>query len=81
MADGKSNGRLDVFTIVERAQKGNASDADDSEKKYWVKIGAAFVNRDESLNVYLDAVPIVTLCGAGHYAKSNAIPLQYIPTL
>ena len=58
MADGKSNGRLDVFTIVERAQKGNASDADDSEKKYWVKIGAAFVNRDESLNVYLDAVPV-----------------------
>ena len=58
MAEGNGNGRLDAFTIVERAQKGNASDADDSEKKYWVKIGAAFVNRDESLNVYLDAVPV-----------------------
>ena len=57
MAEGNSNGRLDVFTIVERAQKGNAS-SDDSEKKYWVKIGAAFVNRDDSLNVYLDAVPV-----------------------
>jgi hypothetical protein len=57
MADGKSNGRLDAFTIVERAQKGNAS-AEDAEKKYWVKIGSAFVNKDDSLNVYLDAVPV-----------------------
>ena len=57
MAEGNSNGRLDVFTIVERAQKSNAS-AEDSEKKYWVKIGSAFVNKDDSLNVYLDAVPV-----------------------
>ena len=57
MAEGNGNGRLDAFTIVERAQKGNAG-AEDSEKKYWVKIGSAFVNRDDSLNVYLDAVPV-----------------------
>ncbi|MCS6797822.1 MAG: hypothetical protein NZ898_04730 [Myxococcota bacterium] len=35
-----------VYTIVERGQK-----------KHWVRIGAAYTNRDGSLNVYLDAVP------------------------
>lgn len=24
----------------------------------WIKVGTAFVNRDESLNVYLDALPV-----------------------
>ena len=57
MADGNGRERLDAFTIVERAQNAN-QDAPGSDKKYWVKIGTAFVNRDESLNVYLDAVPI-----------------------
>jgi hypothetical protein len=36
-----------VYTIVER-----------SEKKYWVRIGTAFTNRDQSINVKLDAVPV-----------------------
>ena len=35
-----------VYTIVER-----------QEKKFWVRIGRAFVNHDKSLNVYLDAAP------------------------
>ncbi len=35
-----------VYTIVERG-----------EKKAWVRIGTAFVNRDQSLNVKLDAHP------------------------
>jgi hypothetical protein len=26
-------------------------------KPYWMKIGIAFVNQDQSLNVYLDAIP------------------------
>ena len=26
-------------------------------KTYWMRIGAAFVNKDGSLNVYLDAMP------------------------
>ena len=38
-----------VYTIVERQG---------SEKKHWVRIGSAFVNRDQSLNVKLDAVPV-----------------------
>ena len=25
--------------------------------KYWMRVGNAFVNKDESINVYLDAVP------------------------
>ena len=38
-----------VYTIVERPG---------AEKKYWVRIGSAFVNRDQSLNVRLDAMPV-----------------------
>jgi hypothetical protein len=57
MSSENGNGRLDAFTIVERAQNAN-QDAEGSDKKYWVKIGSAFVNKDDSLNVYLDAVPI-----------------------
>lgn len=37
-----------VYTIVERARDG---------KKFWLRIGAAFTNRDGSLNVYMDALP------------------------
>lgn len=36
-----------VYTIVERGSR-----------KHWLRIGVAFVNRDGSLNVRLDAVPI-----------------------
>ena len=38
-----------VYTIVERAKDG---------KKFWVKVGAAFPNRDGSINVRLDAMPV-----------------------
>ena len=38
-----------VFTIVERQG---------SEKKFWVRIGTAFTNRDQSINVRLDAIPV-----------------------
>ena len=40
--------RKDVFTIVERKD----------QKPFWLRIGTAFVNKDESLNVYLDALPV-----------------------
>jgi hypothetical protein len=40
---------MTVFTIIEK--KGY-------EKPIWVKIGACFPNRDGSLNVFLDALPI-----------------------
>ena len=36
-----------VYAIVERGPK-----------RYWLRIGMAFVNRDGSLNVKLDAVPL-----------------------
>jgi len=32
-------------------------DKDGLKKTYWMKIGSAFVNRDGSFNVYLDALP------------------------
>ena len=38
-----------AYTIVERAK---------DKKKFWVRVGAAFVNRDGSINVRLDAVPV-----------------------
>lgn len=62
---------MDVFTIVERAPKGTANDAEGSEKKFWVKIGSAFVNKDKSLNVYLDAIPIN---GKLHLRKPSSKP-------
>lgn len=41
--------RLDVFTII---------DQEGAEKKsIWIKIGVAFVNRDESLSISLNALP------------------------
>ena len=33
-------------------------DGKDGDKSYWTKIGVAFVNKDESLTVVLDAVPV-----------------------
>lgn len=41
--------RKAVYTIVERPGM---------EKKLWVRIGAAFVNQDQSINVKLDAMPV-----------------------
>jgi len=37
-----------AYTIVERTEG----------KSYWVRVGTAFENRDGSLNVYLDAIPV-----------------------
>lgn len=39
--------RKHVYTVTERG-----------EKSFWVKIGAAFVNRDNSMTVRLDAIPV-----------------------
>ncbi len=35
-----------VYTIVER-----------NDKKFWIRVGTAFVNKDQSINVRLDASP------------------------
>lgn len=39
-----------VFTIVE-SQK-------EADRKFWIRIGRAFENRDGSTTVYLDALPV-----------------------
>ena len=38
-----------VYTIVEREKDGQS---------FWLRVGIAFVNRDGSLNVRLDATPV-----------------------
>ncbi|HSA58349.1 MAG TPA: hypothetical protein VLJ37_01525 [bacterium] len=42
----------DVFTIVDRPQ--NTPEGKDR----WTKVGIGFVNRDNSINVVLDAIPL-----------------------
>jgi len=48
-----SNLMRDVFHIVEKASEG-----EEPAKSIWTKIGVAFVNRDQSLNVLLDMLPL-----------------------
>jgi hypothetical protein len=38
-----------AYTVVERDKDG---------RRFWVRVGAAFVNRDGSLNIRLDAMPV-----------------------
>jgi hypothetical protein len=42
-----------VYTIVERQ-----SEEHPERKNLWIQIGIAFVNRDDSLNVRLNAFPV-----------------------
>lgn len=50
--NGAAGGRrLQVWAIPESR---------DGEKTFWVRIGVAFTNRDGSLNVILDALPLGT---------------------
>lgn len=44
---------LDVFLITEKDPY-----EEEPAKSIWIKIGVAFVNKDESLNVVLDAIPL-----------------------
>ncbi len=44
--------RLQVFSIKERKEGG------DGKNDIWIKAGIAFVNRDGSMNVYLDVLPL-----------------------
>ncbi len=50
--NGAAGGRrLQVWAIPESR---------DGEKTFWVKIGVAFTNRDGSINLILDALPLGT---------------------
>lgn len=41
--------RLVVYTIVERPG---------AEKSFWARVGSAWINRDQSINIQLDALPV-----------------------
>ena len=43
--------RLQVWAVPESR---------DGEKAFWVRIGVAFTNRDGSINLFLDALPLGT---------------------
>ena len=45
----KKSAIYDVFTIVANAK---------TEKNFWIKVGVAFQNKDNSLNVKLNAFPV-----------------------
>jgi hypothetical protein len=45
--------RYQVFSMKERTDKGGKE-----RDTLWVKAGSAWVNRDGSLNVYLDVLPL-----------------------
>ena len=49
MKENRNARMMEVYTIV---------DKEGFEKSFWVKVGACFPNRDGSLNVYLDALPL-----------------------
>ena len=48
--DDKSSGKKQhyVYQIIEKPGR---------ERAVWMKLGIAFVNQDQSINVYLDAIP------------------------
>lgn len=39
-----------MFKVISAVEK-------DGKTKFWMRLGTAFLNRDNSINVYLDAVP------------------------
>lgn len=55
--DDKKNERLEVFSIKARGQGASV----------WSKVGVAWINRDGSINVYLNSLP---LDGKLHIRKS-----------
>jgi len=53
-----------AYTITERG-----------ERTYWTKIGVAFMNKDGTINVRLDAVPVTgTLCLRVAKANESSSP-------
>lgn len=45
-----------VYNLIEKEAK------DGSKKTIWSKVGTAFVNRDGSINLYLDSLPLNGRC-------------------
>ncbi|WP_242392944.1 hypothetical protein [Anaeromyxobacter oryzisoli] len=51
MSEGNGARRLAVYAVPE---------SKDGEKKFWPKIGIAYTNRDGSITLYLEALPLGT---------------------
>jgi hypothetical protein len=51
MSETNGARRLGVFAVPE---------SKDGEKKFWPKIGIAYTNRDGSITLYLEALPLGT---------------------
>ena len=47
-SSGNAKTKRVAYTIIERGEG----------KSFWLRVGTAFENRDGSLNVYLDAIPV-----------------------
>lgn len=41
--------RFEVYTVIESGNR---------PKPFWLRLGSAFENRDGSINVYLEALPV-----------------------
>ena len=41
-----------MFKVIAHIEKGNGKGG------YWMRLGSAFPNKDDSINVYLDAIPV-----------------------
>ncbi len=52
-----------AYTVVEREKDG---------RRFWVRVGAAFVNRDGSLSVRLDAMPVNGMLQIRDYQARDA---------
>jgi len=50
MPDQNGRTRLNVFSPVESSKE--------PKRTFWLRVGNAYVNRDGSINVYLDAMPM-----------------------
>ena len=62
-----------IYTIVQRAGR-----------TLWIRVGIGFVNRDDSINLYLDALPVSGQLQVRQYrrrddAASNQPGLQLAP--
>jgi hypothetical protein len=52
MDDQQRSNMKAVYSLVERATNGSGT------KTYWTRVGVGFVNRDGSITLRLDAIPI-----------------------
>ena len=62
MPDDNKESRKAVYAIVER----------EGAKARWIRVGIAFTNRDGSLNLILDAVPVNGRLHVREFTESDA---------